>query len=119
MNMLYHTHISSWAILVLLFFISYFLIKSGKEKGGKIAHMILRLFFVIMVVSGIGMLINYSYPMAYHLKAGLAIILIGAMEMLLTRTQKGTIGSKAPLYWGVVIVLLILVILIGFGVISF
>lgn len=119
MNVLYQSHIGSWAILVLLFFIAYFLMKGGKKTGGKIVHMILRLFYIIMVVTGLGMIFNYSYPVAYHVKAVLAIILIGAMEVLLVRTKKGTIGSKAPMLWGVVIVTLILVILIGFGVISF
>ncbi len=119
MNMLYQSHIGSWAILVLLFLVSYFLLKGGVRKGAKIVHMILRLFFVIMVVTGIGMLFILKFPAMYVVKGILAIILIGAMEMLLTRTSKGTIGSKAPMYWVIVIVTLVLVLLLGFGVITF
>ncbi|NEU29743.1 DUF1516 family protein [bacterium LRH843] len=119
MNMLYQSHIGSWAILVLLFFVSYFLLKGGVHKGAKIVHMILRLFYVIMVVSGIGMLIGFGFPAMYVVKGILAIILIYAMEMLLVRTSKGTIGSKAPTYWGILLITLILVILLGFKVISF
>lgn len=118
-NMLYQSHIGSWAILVLLFFVAYFLLKGGVHKGAKIVHMILRLFYIIMVVSGIGMLVNYSFPAMYVVKGILAIVLIYAMEMLLVRTSKGTIGSKAPMYWILVIVTLVLVILLGYGVISF
>lgn len=117
--MLYQSHIGSWAILVLLFFISYFLIRGGAKRGGKIVHMILRLFFVIMVVSGVGLLFGYKFPAVYVVKGILAIILIYAMEMLLVRTGKGTIGQKAPTYWAIVIVTLILVLLLGFNVITF
>src|SRR5690625_4013104 len=119
MNVLYQWHIVVWAILVLLFFISYFLLKGGILRGAKIVHMILRLFFVIMVISGIGLLASYGFPAVYIVKGILAIVLIYGMEMLLVRTAKGTIGQKAPTYWGLVIITLILVILLGYNVITF
>lgn len=119
LNIFYQSHIGSWAILVLLFLVSYFLLKGGINKGAKIVHMILRLFYVIQIVSGIGLLIGYGFPAVYIIKGILAIVLIYAMEMLLVRTQKGTIGSKAPMYWGIFVVTLVLVVLMGFGVLSF
>lgn len=119
LNIFYQSHIGSWAITVLLFLVSYFLLKGGISKGAKIVHMILRLFYVIMLVSGIGMLIGYGFPAVYVVKGILAIVLIYAMEMLLVRTKKGTLGSKAPMYWSLFGVTLVLVILLGYEVISF
>ncbi len=112
------TH-SSWAFLVVLFLVSYFLLKTQKTKAATIVQMILRLFYLIMIISGIGMLIGYGFPVQYTLKGVLAIVLIGSIEGLLGKTKKGTIGTKAPAYWGVIIALLLLVILMGFNVIRF
>lgn len=117
LNIFYQSHIGSWAITILLFVISYILLKAGKNKGAKILHMILRLFYVIMVVSGVGMIIG-GYPHIYMVKGLIAIVLIYSMEMLLVRTAKGTIGSKAGMYWGIFVVALIIVVLMGYGVIG-
>lgn len=118
-NALYQSHIGSWAILVILFFICYFLVKSGKAKGAKIVHMVLRLFYIIMLVTGIGMLVNLGFPLMYIVKGALAFFLIYAMEMILVRTKKGTLGSQATMYWAILIITLVLVVLLGYGVISF
>jgi hypothetical protein len=118
-NIFYQSHIGSWAILVLLFFVGYFLLKAGKAKGAKIVHMVLRLFYIIMLVSGIGMLVTLGFPLMYLVKGALAFFLIYAMEMILVRTKKGTLGEQATLYWAIMIVTLVLVVLLGYGVISF
>lgn len=117
-NIFYQSHIGSWAILVLLFFVSYFLVKGGIRKGGKIVHMILRLFYIIQIVSGVGLLMAYQFPAAFIIKAIIAIVMIYAMEMILVRTQKGTM-EKGGLYWAILLISLVLVILLGFEVISF
>ncbi|WP_209121955.1 YisL family protein [Alkalihalobacillus sp. BA299] len=117
---LLHTHSSSWAITVLLFFIAYFLLKGNKEKGAKIVHMVLRLFYVIMVVSGIGLLIQWNFAFTYVLKGVLAISLIYFMEILLVRTKKGVLdGKQQAYYWIMLIATLMLVVLIGFKVLTF
>jgi predicted tellurium resistance membrane protein TerC len=95
------------------------LIKAGKGKAGKILHMIVRLFFVIMLITGAGMLVYWQFAFLFIVKGVLAIVLIYAMEMLLTRTSKGTIGQQARIYWIVFITCLVLVALIGYNVISF
>lgn len=119
LNIFYQSHTGSWAITILLFVISYFLLKSGKNKASKIVHMILRLFYVIMIVSGIGTLIGYSFVAVYAVKGIIALVLIYAMEMILVRTKKGTLGQQAMTYWILFIVTLIVVVLIGFEVITF
>lgn len=55
------SHEGSWAILAILFLVAYFLFRGGKSKAGTIIHMIARLFFVIMLVTGASMLIAYQF----------------------------------------------------------
>ncbi|PLT31271.1 DUF1516 family protein [Peribacillus deserti] len=87
---LHHTHASSWAILIILFLISYFMNKQ------KISLMLQRLFYIVMLGSGIGMLIMGHYPGIYFVKGILAIILIGLMEMLIVRKRK---EKKHTILW--------------------
>ncbi|GAF64042.1 DUF1516 family protein [Alkalihalobacillus trypoxylicola] len=118
-TMFSHLHASSWAIMILLFFITYFLIKGGKAKAGKILHMVLRLFYVVMVVSGGYLLFSmfqYGFPTTFFIKALLALVLIGMMEMILTKTKKNTL-NKPLLYWLIFIITVIIVPLIGLRVI--
>ncbi|PAM96072.1 hypothetical protein B4N84_04255, partial [Flavobacterium sp. IR1] len=58
-------------------------------------------------------------PLMYIVKGALAFFLIYAMEMILVRTKKGTLGSQATMYWAILIITLVLVVLLGYGVISF
>ncbi|WP_050616348.1 YisL family protein [Bacillus testis] len=103
-------HASSWAILLVAFFLTYFL------ENKKIMSIILRLFYVVMLVSGIGMLTIMEFPMHFVVKGILAILLIGLMEMLLARQKK---QSSSPLVlWILFIIDLILIILLGYKVIS-
>ena len=117
-NIFYQSHIGSWAITVLLFFLSYFLLNKG--KAGKIVHMILRLFYVIMIVTGVGMLFGIGFVLTYVLKGVLALWLIYFMEMILVRTKKGVLDAKQKTYyWIMFTVTLMLVLVIGFGILTF
>ncbi|WP_096198892.1 YisL family protein [Bacillus sp. FJAT-45350] len=117
LNIFYQSHIGSWAITILLFILSYFLIE---KKAGKILHMILRLFYIIMIVSGVGMLIGPYEGLSLILKGVLALWLIYFMEMILVRTKKGKLDSKQKTYyWIQWVVTLLLVVVIGFGVLRF
>ncbi|KHF38402.1 hypothetical protein LQ50_21640 [Halalkalibacter okhensis] len=116
---MYHAHVDSWWLLIVLFLITYFLLRAGKDKGAKILHMIVRLFYIVMIFSGVVLLFNWNFAIAYVIKAILAIVLIYAMEMILVRTKKGTLGSKAPMYWGLFVVTLVVVILLGMRIITF
>ncbi len=114
-----YAHGDSWWVMILLFIITYFLIRAGVNKGAKILHMILRLFYIIMIFSGVVLLFNWGFPAAYVLKGILAIVLIYAMEMILVRTKKGTLGTKAPMYWGLFVIVLVIVVLLGLRIITF
>lgn len=115
-NVLYFTHADSWAMTLLLFIASFALIKMGKVKGQKITRMILRLFFVVMVISGLGMLFLYQFPLMYIVKGIIAVWLIAVMERILSRTEA---GQRAGSSWVQFAVALLLVLLLGFEVIRF
>lgn len=108
-NMFYQMHAGSWAILIILFLITYF------TKSQKITFMLQRLFYLIMIVSGVGMLVTLNFPLLYILKGVLAIVLIGLMEMLVTRKRK---GNPMPAMWIVFIIVLAIILMIAFNVIG-
>lgn len=110
LNTFYQMHAGSWAILLIFFFLSYFFPKQ------KWLSMITRLFYLIMLISGIGMLFLLKFPLVFIVKGILAIILIGMMEVLLAKKQK---GEPQTLFWILFAVFLVLVVLFGFNVISF
>jgi uncharacterized membrane protein SirB2 len=110
-----HSHVSSWAITLLLFIISFALLKAGKQKGQKITHMILRLFYILTVVTGAGLLFQWKFDPMALLKAVLAIWVISAMELILVRTAKGQAKTS---YWIQLAVSLVLVFILGYGVLG-
>ncbi|MDQ0208234.1 DUF1516 family protein [Alkalicoccobacillus murimartini] len=122
LNIFYQSHAGSWAFLILFFLVAYFLYRWGKPKASKIVYMIVRLFYIIMLASGIGMLVIYlnlspslgSFVSAYILylvKGLLAIMLIGMMEVIMGRTKrKDTTGS----FWIILIILIVTVVTLGF-----
>lgn len=116
MDVLYHFHASAWLLTVIFFLLSVLFLKSNRPTIYKVSHMILRLLFVVMVISGIGLLIMYQFPLVYVVKGILALLLIGLMEMILARAKKG-VPSKA--LWAQFLVVLPLVVLLGFDVIHF
>ncbi|WP_026675505.1 DUF1516 family protein [Alkalihalobacterium bogoriense] len=120
-NAIYQSHAGSWAITLLLFFIAYLLIVTNKDKAGKIVHMILRLFYVIMIVTGGWLLFAwYLSELTFIIKALLALALIYFMEVILTRAKKKNLDRKVKMYhWLQFGVTALLVVLIGFNVLSF
>ncbi|WLD94850.1 YisL family protein [Alkalihalobacillus sp. AL-G] len=119
MSGMIHAHVSSWAVALILFFVSYFLLRAGKAKGQKITHMILRLFFVLIVVTGGMMLVNYLQvgivEVSLFIKALLGIWVIGAMEMTLVRRKKGA-STTGP--WIQFVIALILVFIFGYMILG-
>ncbi|MFE5320997.1 DUF1516 family protein [Paenibacillus sp. NPDC056579] len=109
-NIFYQSHAGSWLLTVILFVLSVIF------SNQKVTLMIQRLFYLIMLVSGIGMLAILGFPLLFILKGVLAIILIGLMEMIVARRRRKQ--PTAPMWIGFIIVLIIIV-LIGYGVISF
>ncbi|MBO0994606.1 MULTISPECIES: DUF1516 family protein [Bacillaceae] len=119
-NMLFQSHSGLWEITILLFIISFILLKMGKPKSKKITQMILRLFYVIMIISGLGMLITLNFPWLYVIKGILALWLIWMMELILSKSVvRKENGPSTKSYWTQFIIALVLVVLIAAKIISF
>jgi hypothetical protein len=108
-----HAHMTAWFLALILFFVSLGLHKSGKEKGSKIVHMVLRLFYVLILVTGFMLLFGIStIGMMYVLKAAVGLWVISMLEMILIRTKK---NEKASILWIQFIVAVLLVLYLGFS----
>jgi hypothetical protein len=112
-----HTHVGSWSVGIILFIVSYFLLKFGKAKAQKITHMILRLFYVLIVFSGATMVIlvtqEWGFPGVYAVKTILGLLVIAMMEIMLSKGKKGTFKT---IYWLLLALLLVLVFFYGYVV---
>ncbi|MCY7916566.1 YisL family protein [Bacillus vallismortis] len=105
-----HLHITTWVVALILLFVSYSLYSSRNAKGAKITHMILRLFYILIILTGVELFVRFAnWNGEYAGKIILGIITIGLMEMLLIRKKKEK--STGGLWIGFVIVLVLTVLL--------
>ncbi|KIN50119.1 YisL family protein [Bacillus subtilis] len=105
-----HLHITTWVVALILLFVSYSLYSSGSAKGAKITHMILRFFYILIILTGAELFVRFAnWNGEYAGKMILGIITVGLMEMLLIRKKKEK--STGGLWIGFVIVLLLTVLL--------
>ena len=106
-----HMHITTWVVAIILFFVASSLLKSGKEKPAKIVHMVLRLFYIFVLVSGF-MIVSGLYQIdgEYIGKIILGIVTIGMMEMVLVKSKK---GKPTRVFWILFFVAFILTVLLG------
>ncbi|MET1029489.1 YisL family protein [Domibacillus tundrae] len=102
-----HVHITTWVIALILFFIAL-------KKPSTGVHMGLRLFYVLILVTGFMLFVTFDSlnPMLYGIKMLAGIITIGLMEMTLVRKKKNK--SNGGVFAGALVVLLITIIL-GFA----
>ncbi|MFC0275004.1 YisL family protein [Metabacillus herbersteinensis] len=106
-----HAHITTWVVALILFFVANSLFKSGKEKPYKITHMILRLFYLLVIGTGIWIVTSLTNISGeYIAKIVLGIWTIGMMEMVLVRSKK---GKPTKVFWIQFFVALILTIILG------
>lgn len=113
-----HSHISAWAIGLILFIVALTLVKLDVLKGAKIIQMILRLFYILIIVTGIGLLHQVGYPVSHVIKGFLALVLIFSMEKILVRSSKRLLDAKTRNVFGsILIVSLVLIFLLGYKVI--
>nr|WP_040227782.1 YisL family protein [Bhargavaea cecembensis] len=83
-----HLHIFTWVVGIILFVIAAVMAKGS--KGRKIAHMILRLFYILIIITGAFLFFKWSSSdaMLYGIKFLMGIVTIGLMEMTLIRQNK-------------------------------
>ncbi len=108
-----HLHITTWVIGLILFFIAAAGI--SKSKG---VHMALRLFYILMIITGGALYWEYGINfrtdatgMGYDMKFLFAILTIAMMEMVLVKKNK---GKKNGLFWILFAVFLFLTLFYGF-----
>ncbi|MGV3465602.1 MAG: YisL family protein [Heyndrickxia sp.] len=105
-------HITTWVIAIILFIVALLLHKAGREKAAKIVHMIVRLFYILVIVTGAILFFgNQSIdPGLYGVKLLVGLLVVVLMEMILVRTvnKKGT-----GLLWLLFIILFLAALYIG------
>jgi hypothetical protein len=77
--------------------------------------MLTRLFFVLILVSGIDLLARVGFAGLAVLKGILGILLIGLMEMLVSRRLK---GKPTGVFWILFFVVLGAILYMGFDVLK-
>lgn len=116
LDILKYTHEGSWIFVAILFFLTVFLYKKSSKKSATITQMILRIFYLLMILSGLGMIIAFNFPLFYTTKGIIAVVMVGFMEVCCGRLAKNT-----PYFTLFIVstILLIVVLLMGFRVITF
>ncbi|MFJ7728073.1 YisL family protein [Neobacillus sp. NPDC097160] len=107
-----HGHVTAWVLALILFFVALSLNKSGKAKGFKIVQMILRVLYLLIIATGIGLLFTlYKIDVWYILKAVVGLWVIGLFEMILSRVAK---NRSTSVFWIQFIIAFLLVLYLGF-----
>jgi hypothetical protein len=88
------SHVSTWFLTLVLFGAALILNKNGNAKGFKIIHMILRVFYLLIIVTG-AMLLYILSPL-YILKIVVGLWIISLIELILIRTSK---NKKTSVLW--------------------
>lgn len=106
-----HLHITAWVVGIVLFLTAAFM--NRESKGRKIVHMILRLFYILIIISGLALFIEWSSSdaMQYGMKFLFGLLTIGMMEMVLVRSKK---QKPVTLFWVLFAVFLFVTMFFGF-----
>jgi hypothetical protein len=107
-----HAHITAWVLALILFFVALSLIKSGKAKGARIVQMILRVLYLLILATGIGLLFTvYKIDVWYILKSVVGLWIIALFEMILGRVAN---NRNTSVFWIQFAVAWLLVLYLGF-----
>lgn len=106
-----HLHITMWVVGIVLFLVAAFMHRDS--KGRKIVHMITRLIYVLIIITGLTLFIEHSSydAMLYGLKFLFGLLTIGMMEMVLVRGKK---QKPVTLFWALFAVFLLVTLFLGF-----
>jgi|APAga8741243855_1050100.scaffolds.fasta_scaffold12157_2 hypothetical protein len=109
--LLIHGHITAWLLALILFIVALFLHKGGKEKGAKIVHMILRVLYLLIIATGVGLLFSvFKIDVWYVLKAVVGLWVIGLFEMILSRVAN---KRRTSVFWIQFVIAWVLVLYLG------
>lgn len=88
-----HAHYTTWGLTLILFLVSYFLMRAGKGNAQNKIHMILRICYILTVITGMFLVVGYQFWGPSIVKGVVALWLIFSMEMILVR------GKKEKIIW--------------------
>lgn len=116
-----HLHLTALIIAVILFVAVYAMYKKDNTKENKTAlilHMVLRVFYVLVLFSGIMVYVgnmegisNAGDHMRYGIKALLGLFSIGFMEMAVVRLKKQS--AQASMFLIICLVLIVATVILG------
>lgn len=111
-----HLHITSWIVAIILLFIVTSFYKQGKDKPGKILHMIMRLDYLVILYSGGSLLGVYMGSDAgltgeVIIKVIAGIWTIAAIEMISVKTNK---NKPTKSWWIQFVIAALIAIILGF-----
>lgn len=107
-----HLHITTWVIGLILFFAA--VMMTNGSKGQKITQMVLRVFYIFILLTGIALFMDgmdFDMGMLYGFKLLGGIIIIGMMEMILARMKK---QKPSTMFWIILFVFLFITLFLGF-----
>lgn len=106
-----HLHIFTWVVGIVLFLVASQM-KVGL-KGRKVLHMIARLFYILILISGFALFAQYQSGnnALYGIKFVLGLVTIGFMEMVLVRAEK---GKDTKMFWILFAVGVLATVFLGF-----
>lgn len=107
-----HFHIFTWVVGIILFLVA--AVMASGTKGRKITHMIARLFYLLILFSGILLFMksfDFGQGMLYGIKFIFGFGVIAFMEMVLVRGDK---GKKTSTFAILFFVFLIITMYLGF-----
>lgn len=115
-NLFLHSHTLFWFIAIVLFMLTIVFIKLGRTRMAKMAQMILRLIYVLVLMTGVG-LIFMNIWWGSILKGIISFWLIYVMELITNRMAKGQLTPKMKVIFAVqFIVVIIAVFYLGYNI---
>lgn len=105
-----HIHIFSWVVGIVLF-LAATQMKIG-SKGRKVLHMITRLFYILIIVSGAFLFFKYQTTDSalYGIKFLAGLLTVAMMEMVLVKADK---GKDNKMFWILFVVFLLVTLFLG------
>ena len=114
-----HLHVTSWALSIILFIVTWFLLSRKKHQIANVLHLINRLIFLVVLYSGGVLIYRYTqasvwdnYAIEAIVKALSGVYLVVIMEFFIIRLKKGVASRALVIQFFIV---LALVLVLGFG----
>lgn len=107
-----HLHITTWVLALVLFAVA--ALASKKMTG---VQMALRVMYILIIITGVALFMEYRDIVAeggmyYDMKVLFGVLVIGFMEMILGRKNK---GKSLNIFWILFAIALLVTLYLGLG----